>query len=314
MEKTSKIYVAGHNGLAGYAIVKELKANGYHNLVYKTRDELNLKNLEEVEKFFKNQRPEYVFIAAAKVGGIKANKEKKAEFIYDNLQIQNNLIHLSWKYNVKKLLFLASNCMYPKESLQPIKEEFFLTGAPEPTNDAFAVAKIAGVKMCQAYNQQYGCKFISVVPSSLYGENDNFDLKSCHLLPALIRRFHEAKLRKSNIIELWGSGRPKRELMYARDLARALIFLMRNYETTQLINIGPGQDKSVEEIANIVKEIVGFDGEIVFDKTKPDGVFRKLLDTTKIKDLGWTPKTDLKTGIKKTYDWFKINYASLQNL
>lgn len=307
MEKKAKIYIAGHKGLVGSAIKRALEREGYENLVYRTSSELDLKDSKKTEEFFIQEKPKYVFIAAAKVGGIKANKEKKAEFIYDNLQIQNNLIHFSWKYGVKKLLFLSSNCMYPKDCIQPIKEGYFLTGSLEPTNDAYAIAKIAGVMMCKAYREQHGSNFISIVPASLFGPNDNFDLNDSHFIPALIRRFHEAEINGSKEIVLWGSGKPRREIMYVDDLAEACIFLMENYDSSEIINVGVGKDFEIKEIAEMIKEIVGFEGEIKLDAAKPDGMMRKLLDSSKMNNLGWNPRTEIKEGLKKTYEWYVGN-------
>ncbi len=304
MEKSSKIYIAGHTGLVGSAIRRLLVKEGYNNLIFKTSEELDLRNQKETEEFFKKERPEYVFNAAARVGGIIANREKKAEFIYDNIQIQTNIIHFSWRYGVKKLLFFGSNCMYPRNSLQPIKEDAFLTGAPESTNDAYSIAKIAGVKMCQSYNEQYKTNFISVVPASLFGQEDNFDLTDSHFAPALIRKFYEAKTRGNDKIILWGSGKPKREIMYVDNLADACLFLMENYNSSELINIGTGKDYEIREIAKILKEISGFNGEIDYDATKPDGIMRKLLDSSKIHKMGWKVKIDAKEGLRKTYEWY----------
>ena len=307
MDKGSKIYIAGHTGLVGSAIKRCLEEKGYNNLIFRTSKELDLRDQKYVEEFFRKEKPEYVFNAAARVGGIIANKEKKAEFIYDNIQIQSNIIHFSWKYGVKKLLFFGSNCMYPKNSPQPIKEESFLTGAPELTNDAYSVAKIAGVKMCQSYNEQYKTNFICVVPASLFGPNDNFDLNDSHFVPAFIRKFHEAKIKGDKKIILWGSGKPRREIMYVDNLADACLFLMDNYNSSELINIGTGEDFEIREIAEILREITGFKGGIEYDISKPDGVMRKLLDSSKIESLGWKPKTEAIDGLKKTYEWFQEN-------
>lgn len=301
MEKDSKIYIAGHNGLVGKSIENLLKKEGYKNILNRSHNELDLRNQRAVEDFFEEEKPEYVFDAAAKVGGIKANSERKAEFIYENLQIQNNIIHSSYKFGVKKLLFLASNCIYPKNCKQPMKEEFLLTGPPEPTNDAFAIAKIAGITMCQSYNSQYKQNFISVIPANLFGQNDNFDLENSHFVAALIRKFHEAKLNKKDVI-LWGTGKPRREIMHVDDLADACLFLMQKYDSPEPINIGSGYDLSIKELAGIVKKISGFDGKIFFDETKPDGIKRKLLDSSKINSLGWKSKTSLDEGLKKTYE------------
>ncbi|MEM0465185.1 MAG: GDP-L-fucose synthase [Candidatus Pacearchaeota archaeon] len=307
MEKTSKIYIAGHKGLVGSAIKKLLEKEGYNNIICKTSEELDLRNQKKTEEFFRKEKPEYVFLAAAKVGGIKANIEKKAEFIYDNLMIETNVIHYSWKYKVKKLLFFGSNCMYPKECPQPIREEYFLTGLLEPTNDAYAVAKIAGVKLCQSYNSQYGTNFICAVPCSIFGENDNFDLNDSHFVPALIKKFHEAKIKKIDKVLLWGSGKPRREIMYSEDIASASLFLMKNYNSSEIINVGVNIDLEVREIAEIIKEIVNYSGNIIFDSSKPDGMMKKLLDSSKINSIGWKPNINLKEGLKKTYNWYLEN-------
>ncbi len=304
MKKNSKIYVAGHRGLVGSAIVRELERQGYSNILKRTRAELDLLDQAATESFFAKEKPEYVFCAAAKVGGIWANKNKKAEFIYENLQVQINLIHNAYKYKAKKLLFLGSSCIYPRQSPQPIKEEYLLTGPLEETNDAYAVAKIAGITMCQSYNQQYGTNFISVMPTNLYGINDNFDLESAHVLPSLLRKFHEAKINKSPKVEVWGTGSPMREFLFVDDLASAVVFLMNNYDGSEFINIGTGEDCTIKELAEMIKEIVGYEGEIFWNTDKPDGTPRKLLDVSRLNKLGWKYKTDLKSGIKKTYDWY----------
>ena len=304
MEKNSKIYVAGHKGLAGSAIKRLLEKRGFNNLIYRTKEELDLRDSAKVKDFFEIEKPDYVFLAAGKIGGIIANKEKKAEFIYDNLMIQNNVLHNAYKNNVRKLIFLSSNCMYPKDANQPIKEEYLLTGKLEPTNDAFGAAKIAGVQMCLAYNQQYKTKFIPIVPASMYGINDNFDEKNSHFTSGLLRRFHEAKKNGENEVVVWGSGKPRRELLFSDDLAEACLFLMENYESCELINIGTGIDYKIIEIAGIIKEVVGFKGKIILDRSKPDGVMRKFLDSSKINMLGWKAKTDLRNGLKKTYEWY----------
>lgn len=303
MDKTSKIYIAGHRGLVGSALERSLRKNGHENFVLRTSSELDLRDSARTEELFREELPEYVFVAAAKVGGIKANKEKKAEFIYDNLQIQNNLIHFSWKYGVRKLLFLGSNCMYPKDCVQPMREEFLLTGILESTSDAYAIAKIAGVKMCQAYHEQYGADFISVVPASLFGPNDNFDPENSHLVAALISKFHKAK-RDNEEVTLWGSGKPRREIMHCDDAADACLFLMENYDSPEIINMGIGKDFEIREIAKFIKEIVGYTGGITFDASKPDGVKQKLLDPSKINSLGWKPKIPLKEGLQKTMFWY----------
>lgn len=307
MDKNAKIYIAGHNGLVGSAILRELRKNGYTNILTKTREELDLTRQVEVEIFFEKEKPEYVFLAAAKVGGILANDTYPADFIRDNLMIEMNVINSAHKSEVKKLLFLGSSCIYPKNSSQPIKEEYFLTGELEPTNKAYAIAKISGIIMCQSYNKQYGTNFISVMPTNLYGEGDNFDLESSHVLPAMIRKFNDAKKNNVKEVILWGTGSPKREFLYVDDLANACLFLMNNYNNGEIINIGTGIDISILELADIVKKCVGYEGKIVWDSTKPDGTFRKLLDVSKIKSLGWNSKVELIDGIQKTYSWYKDN-------
>jgi len=309
MKKTSKIYVAGgQSGLVGTAIVQNLQKKGFTNIITKTRKELDLLEKEQVEQFFKNEKPDYVFLAAAMVGGIMANKTQKADFIYDNLQIQNNVIHTAWKYKVKKLLFLGSSCIYPRMSPQPIKEEYFMTGPLEETNDAYAVAKIAGIKMCQSYNEQYGTNFISVMPTNLYGPNDNYDLKHSHVLPALIRKFHEAKIGKKPYVTLWGTGSAYREFLYVDDMADACVFLMDRYNDSDIINIGTGKDLTIKELALMIKDIVNYNGEIKWDSSKPDGTPKKQLNVTKLFEMGWRPKATLKSGITKAYKWFLENY------
>jgi GDP-L-fucose synthase len=302
MEKNSKIYVAGHRGLAGSAIVRKLKKEGFENLLLRTSSELDLRNQEAVQEFFEQEKPEYVFLAAAKVGGINANNVYPADFIYDNLCIQNNVIHESYKNGVKKLLFLGSSCIYPKNSEQPIKEEYLLSGYLEPTNDAYAIAKIAGLKMCQAYHKQYGCNFISVMPTNLYGPGDNYDLKNSHVLPALLRKFHEAKVNNEPTVTVWGSGKPRREFLHADDLASACFFLMQNYNDPAIINIGTGKDISIGEMAQMIKKISGYEGEIIFDTSMPDGTFRKLLDVNKLHSFGWKPNISFEEGVRKTYE------------
>lgn len=307
VEKGSKIYIAGHRGLVGLALVRRLNKEGYNNLIFRTSKELNLCNQREVEAIFSKERPEYLFIAAAKVGGIWANNTYPAEFIYSNIMIQTNLIHNAYRFGVKKLLFLGSSCIYPKHCPQPMKEEYLLDGKLEPTNEPYAIAKIAGIKTCQAYNRQYGTNFISVMPTNLYGPNDNFDLRNSHVLPALIRKFHEAKVNSAPFVEIWGTGIPKREFLYVEDLSDALVFLMKGYNDSDIINIGTGEDISIKELAILIKEIVGYRGELRFDPSRPDGTVRKLLDVAKIKDLGWKAGTGLKEGIIKTYSWYKQN-------
>lgn len=309
MQKNSKIYVAGHTGLVGSSIIRKLKSDGYGNIITKELDELNLLNYSKVQKFFKEEKPEYVFSAAAKVGGILANETKKAEFIYENLQIQNNLIHNAYINDVKKLLFLGSSCIYPKLCPQPIKEEYLLSGYLEESNDAYAIAKIAGIMMCQSYNLQYGTNYISVMPTNLFGYNDNFNLTTSHVLPALIRKFHEAKIKNFDEVTVWGTGKAKREFLFIEDLSDALLFLMNNYNSSEIINVGTGVDLEISELANIIKEITGFKNKIKYDNSKPDGTPRKLLDVSKINNLGWKAKTSLEDGIKLTYQWFIKNYT-----
>ncbi len=307
MKKDSKIYIAGHRGLVGSAILRKLESEGYTNLVYRTSNELDLRKSTEVDKFFTEEKIEYVFLAAAKVGGIVANNEYPADFIRDNLMIQTNVIDASYRTNVKKLLFLGSTCIYPKMANQPLKEEYLLTGELEPTNEPYAIAKIAGIKMCESYNRQYGTKYISAMPTNLYGENDNFDLHSSHVLPALIRKFHEAKINNNEYVEVWGTGTPKREFLYSDDLADACLFLMNNYEGNEIVNIGVGDDLPIKELAHMIKKVTGFKGELKFDSSKPDGTPRKLVDVTKINSLGWKASTPLEDGIKKAYKWFLEN-------
>lgn len=290
--------------MVGSAIVRALQNAGYNNIVTKTRTELDLLDQKAVAEFFATEKPEYVFDAAAKVGGILANKEHPAEFIYQNLVIQNNIIDNAYKSGVKKLVFLGSSCIYPKLSPQPIKEEYLLTGPLEPTNDAYAIAKIAGIMMCQSYNKQYGTNFISLMPTNLYGPNDNFDLQSSHVLPALIRKFHEAKENNSPNITLWGTGNPMREFLHVDDLADASIYLMNNYDGTEIVNVGTGEDVTIKELAELIRDTVGFKGELAWDSEKPDGTPRKLLDVSKLHDLGWKHKITLQDGIKETYHWY----------
>lgn len=314
MKKNSKIYIAGHRGLVGSAICRLLEAQGYKNIIKRTSAELDLLDQQATANFFKKEKPEYVFLAAAKVGGIYANNLYRAEFIYQNIQIQSNIIHQSYLNNVKKLLFLGSSCIYPKNCRQPIKEEYLLTSSLEYTNEPYAIAKIAGIKMCESYNLQYKTNFISVMPTNLYGPNDNFDLKNSHVLPAMIRKFHEAKLANKPSVELWGTGKPKREFLYVDDMAKACIFVMNkvnfkdlyNVKTKEIrnthINIGTGKDLLIKELAAMVKNVVNYKGKIVWNKNYPDGISQKLLDVSKIKKLGWSPKINLKEGIKLVYD------------
>jgi len=297
----SRIYVAGHTGLVGSAIVRKLREQGYRHIITRTSQECDLTNQALTNRLFEQEKPEFVFLAAAKVGGIQANHTYPADFIYINLAIETNVIKAAHDQRVKKLLFLGSSCIYPKECPQPIKEEYLLTGPLEPTNEAYAIAKIAGLKMCQFFRKQYGNNFISAMPTNLYGPNDNYDLETSHVLPALIRKFHEAKVSNSPFVELWGTGTPRREFLYVDDLADALIFLMKNYEDDEHINVGTGEDISILELAEMIKEIVGFRGEITFDRSKPDGTMRKLLDVSKISRLGWKKRITLKDGINECY-------------
>jgi GDP-L-fucose synthase len=287
--------------MVGSSIVRKLKENGHDNIVVKTSDELDLMRQDQVEVFFQSEKPEYVFLAAAKVGGIQANNIYRGEFLYNNLMIQNNVIHQSYKAGVKKLLFLGSSCIYPKMAPQPLKEEYLLTDALEPTNEPYAIAKIAGIKMCEAYRDQYGCNFISAMPTNLYGPGDNYDLNNSHVLPALIRKFHEAKLNNQLHVEIWGSGSPLREFLHVDDLAEACYFLMENYNEKLFVNIGSGVDLSIKDLALLVKNIVGFEGELQFDASKPDGTPRKLMDVSKLKNFGWSASTGLEDGIRKVY-------------
>ncbi len=304
MEKFSKIYVAGHAGLVGSAIVRRLAKEGYGNLVLRTRDELDLLDQCATDAFFDSEKPEYVFLAAAKVGGIMANKTQKADFIFENLQVQNNVIRSAWKHGVRKLLFLGSSCIYPKACPQPIREEYLLTGPLEETNDAYAIAKIAGIKLCQSICEQYGLNFISVMPTNLYGPNDNFDLETSHVLPAMIRKFHEAKVSGAESVTLWGTGSPRREFLHVDDLADALVFLMNRYNSPEIVNIGTGEDVSIRELAELIRREVGYAGEIAWDDTKPDGTPRKLLDVSRLHSLGWSHAISLEDGVRGTYEWF----------
>jgi len=301
MEKNSKIFVAGHRGMVGSAIVKDLKNNGFNNIVCRTSSELNLIDQQAVALFFESEKPEYVFLAAAKVGGIVANNTYRADFIYENILIQSNVIHQSYLNNVKKLLFLGSTCIYPKMAPQPLKEEYLLTGLLEETNEPYAIAKIAGIKMCDAYRAQYNCNFISVMPTNLYGFNDNYDLQNSHVLPALLRKFHEAKINNLQQVEVWGTGEPLREFLHASDMANACVYLMQNYNEKGFVNIGTGNEISIKELAFLIKKIVGFQGTIVFDSTKPSGTPRKLTDITKLTKLGWKYKIELEEGIRNVY-------------
>lgn len=304
MEKDSRIYVAGHTGMVGSAIVRCLEQNGYKNIIKRTHKELDLTSQADCEKFFEEEKPEYVFLAAAKVGGIHANDTYPADFIMENILIECNVIRSAFKNNVKKLMFLGSSCIYPKHCPQPIKEEYLLTGPLEPTNEAYALAKISGIKMCQSFNKQYGTRYISVMPANLYGINDRFDEYNSHVIPAMIIKFHRAKTENLPYVELWGTGRPLREFLYVDDMAEACVFLMQNYDGNEPVNIGSGKEISIRELAEIIRDVVGFKGEIVFDSTKPDGTPRRILDNSKITAMGWKPKTDIREGIKKEYEYY----------
>jgi GDP-L-fucose synthase len=311
LEKESKIYVAGHRGMVGSAIVRKLTSLGYTNLLTRTSSELDLRNQQKVADFFEVEKPEYVFLAAAKVGGIVANNTYRADFLYENLAIQNHIIHGSYLNKVKKLMFLGSSCIYPKLAPQPLKESYLLSGYLEQTNEPYAIAKIAGIKMCEAYRAQYGCNFISVMPTNLYGTNDNYDLVNSHVLPAMIRKLHEAKEKGASEMTLWGTGSPMREFLHADDLAEACLFLMENYNESELVNIGTGEDVTIKNLADLVKQIIGFQGEIVWDTSKPDGTPRKLMDVSKLHGLGWHHKIALEDGIKLAYqDFLKLTDAS----
>ncbi|MGV3763803.1 GDP-L-fucose synthase [Parapedobacter sp.] len=310
MEKDAKIYIAGHRGMVGSAIHRKLTTLGYSNLVLRTSDELDLRDQQAVTDFFRAERPDYVFLAAAKVGGILANNTLRADFLYENLAIQNNVIHQAYRHEVKKLLFLGSSCIYPKLAPQPLKEAYLLTGLLEPTNEPYAIAKIAGIKLCEAYHDQYGCNFISVMPTNLYGYRDNYHPEHSHVLPALLRRLHEAKVTNQPTVTVWGSGNPMREFLFADDLADACVFLMANYHDPQLVNIGTGEDLSIKELAYLIKSVVGYGGELVFDPSKPDGTPRKLMDVSKLHNLGWHHTTSLEAGIKLVYEDFLANCAT----
>ena len=301
MEEKDKIYIAGHRGMVGSAIHRRLRTEGFENFVFRTSDELDLRDQQAVADFFAKEKPVYVFLAAAKVGGILANNTYRAEFLYDNLMIQSNVIENSYRHGAKKLLFLGSSCIYPKLAPQPLKEDYLLTGLLEHTNEPYAIAKIAGIKMCDAYRSQYGCNFISVMPTNLYGPNDNYDLNNSHVLPALLRKFHEAKINEESQVTVWGSGTPRREFLHADDMADACVFLMKNYSEKGLINIGVGEDLSIKELAEMIKDIVGYQGKIVFDSSKPDGTPRKLMDVTKLSSFGWKASIALKDGITQVY-------------
>ena len=304
MEHNHKIYIAGHGGMVGSAIRRNLESKGYNNLLLRSSKELDLRNQQAVTDFFEKERPDFVFLAAAKVGGIVANNTFRAEFLYDNLLMESNIIHAAWKNGVKKLMFLGSSCIYPKLAPQPLKEEYLLTGPLETTNEPYAIAKIAGIKLCEAYHDQYGANFISVMPTNLYGKGDNYHPSNSHVLPGLIRRFHEARENEAPSVTVWGTGTPKREFMYADDLAEACFFLMQHYNKREFINIGTGEDLSIAELAELVKNVTGFKGEILFDTTKPDGTPRKLMDVSKLHSLGWRHKVQLNEGIKSAYQDF----------
>lgn len=304
MEKSAKIYVAGHRGMVGSAIVRELKNLGYENILVRTSAELDLRNQAAVEAFYAAEKPDYVFVSAAKVGGILANNTYRAEFLYDNLCIQNNLIHFAHVYGVKKLLFLGSSCIYPKLAPQPLKEDYLLSGLLEPTNEPYAIAKITGIKMCEAYRDQYGCNFISAMPTNMYGPNDNYHPENSHVLPALIRKFHEAKVSGSDSVTIWGDGSPFREFLYADDLANALVYLMLNYNEKEFVNVGFGDEITIKDLALLIQKVVGFEGHLAFDTSKPNGTPRKLMDSTRLFDTGWKPKTQLEEGIKLAYQDF----------
>ncbi len=304
MELNSKIYIAGHRGMVGGAIAKNLAAKGYTNIITRTSSELDLRNQAAVSEFFATEKPDYVFLAAAKVGGIQANNIYRADFLFDNLMIEANIIHAAANNEVTKLMFLGSSCIYPKMAPQPLKEDYLLTGTLEPTNEPYAIAKIAGIKLCEAYRSQYKCNFISVMPTNLYGLGDNYDLNNSHVLPALIRKMHEAKVNNAKEVVVWGSGTPKREFLFASDLAEACCFLMENYNEEQLVNIGTGEDLSILELATLIKKIVGFEGKLVFDSSKPDGTPRKLMDVTKLHNLGWKHTIELEEGIGLAYQDF----------
>ncbi|VAW74837.1 GDP-L-fucose synthetase [hydrothermal vent metagenome] len=314
MNKQGKVYVAGHGGLVGSAIVRRLQAGGFNNLLLRRSSELDLCQQQEVCGFFASEKPDYVILAAAKVGGILANNTYPAEFLYDNLMMEANVIHAAYQNGVTKLLALGSTCIYPKMAPQPLQEDSLLSGSLEPTNEWYAVAKIAGIKLCQAYRKQYGCNFIAAMPTNLYGPGDNFDLEKSHVLPALIRKFHSARENDDASVTLWGTGKPLREFLHVDDLAEACLFLLENYDDESIVNIGVGEDLSIARLAAIVRDVVGFDGEIVYDATKPDGTPRKLVDVSKINGLGWRAKIGLREGVEQTYQWFLDNQAELRGV
>ena len=309
MKKDSKIYIAGHRGMVGSAIIRKLNQEGYNNTISRTSKELDLRNQQAVENFFKTEKPEYVFLAAARVGGIQANNSYRAEFLYDNLMIQSNIIHNSYKAGTKKMMFLGSSCIYPKLAPQPLKEEYLLTGLLEHTNEPYAVAKIAGIKMCDAYRNQYGCNFVSAMPTNLYGPNDSYDLNNSHVLPALLRKFHTAKIENKPFVEVWGSGKPMREFLHVDDMADACFYLMLNYNEPGIVNIGCGKDLTIKDLALLIKKITGYVGDLKFDSSKPDGTPRKLLDVSKIHSFGWKHKIELEDGIKMVYEEVKNKFA-----
>ena len=313
MEKNSKIYIAGHRGMVGSSIVRLLEKEGYHNLIYRTSKETDLRDGQAVADFFQTEKPDYVFLAAAKVGGIYANNTYRAEFLYDNLMIATNVIHQAYVHQVKKLLFLGSSCIYPKLAPQPIKEEYLLSGALEPTNEPYAIAKITGIKLCEAYRDQYGCSFISAMPTNLYGPNDNYDLNNSHVLPALIRKFHEAKMNQAPSVTLWGDGSPMREFMHTNDLAEACLFLMNHYDEKETINVGTGTDVTILQLAQTIQKVVEYEGELIFDTSKPNGTPRKLLDVSKLNARGFTAKITLEEGIRSVYQDFKEHYNRYVN-
>jgi GDP-L-fucose synthase len=304
MEKNSKIYVAGHRGMVGAAIVRKLNQENFINIVKRSSAELDIRNQQAVNDFFAKEKPEYVFLAAAKVGGIVANNTYRAEFLYDNLLIESNIIHAAWQNGVKKLLFLGSSCIYPRLAPQPLKEEYLLTGLLEPTNEPYAIAKITGIKLCEAYRDQYGCNFIAAMPTNLYGPGDNYHLENSHVIPALIKKFHEAKQNKSAVVEIWGTGSPLREFMYADDMADACVFLMKQYDDKLFINIGTGEEVTIKDLALMIKAVVDFEGDIQFDTTRPDGTPRKLMDSSRLHNMGWKHAVSLKEGLKRTYPFF----------
>lgn len=309
MEKGSRIYVAGHSGLVGSAILRRLQQDGYPSILIRTHSELDLTRQADVEEFFRSEKPEYIFLAAARVGGIMANDTYPAEFIRENLMIQSNVLHCAYLNGATKLAMLGSSCIYPRLAPQPMKEECLLEGKLEPTNEPYAIAKIAGIKMCQSYNRQYGTNFISLMPTNLFGPGDNFDLETSHVLPALIRKFHEAKLAGTKVT-LWGTGSPMREFLHVDDLAEASLFLMKNYDETEIVNVGTGKDISIKDLAEMVRDVVGYDGEVVWDPSKPDGTPRKVMDVNRLSSLGWKANISLRDGIKNTYEWFLVNASS----